>query len=76
MREDIKRNMTRWNAADGDRIDPVAQACRRLHLRVELCPCGGEDRPGRPYKLHCRQCINDLDAIELAWIATEATARH
>lgn len=67
MRTDIQRQMTSWDHNKGDRIDPVAQALRRLHLRVELCPCkyGGRDMN------NCQQCLNDLEMIEQAWIATE-----
>ncbi len=66
MKTEIQRQMTQWDGKAGDRIDPVAQALRRLHLRVELCPCkyGGRDDH------HCKQCENDLESIEEAWLET------
>ncbi len=51
-----------FSAADGDRVDDVAQALRRFYLRVECCPC-----MGRP----CVQCVNDMQLIEAAWLQTE-----
>ncbi len=62
----IERQMRNFSVHDGDRIDPIAQALRRLFLRVELCPCGGLERKPTP----CRQCQLDLESIEDAWNAS------
>ena len=66
MDRELEANMTSFDASKGDRIDPVARACRSLYLRVELCPC--MQRP------MCRQCENDKQAIEDAWNASKSLA--
>lgn len=64
MNHDTQRQMTSWNVHEGDRIDAVAQVCRRLYLRTELCPCMTQ---------LCMQCKNDLLTIEAAWLASMPT---
>lgn len=74
MRQEIQRQMRNFSGPDGDRIDVVAQALRRLFLRAELCPCGGLDAQegiGPKDRKLCKQCELDLQMIEEAWIATE-----
>lgn len=65
MHPNIQRQMTSWSVHEGDRIDAVAQVCRRLYLRTELCPCMNQS---------CMQCKNDMLTIEEAWNASMPTS--
>jgi hypothetical protein len=67
MSSDIARQMRNFDGGDGDRIDPVAQALRRLFTRTDLCPCQFQRNGGT----WCRQCVLDHQAIDAAWKATE-----
>lgn len=64
MNSSIEGQMRSFDAAWSDRIDPVAQLCRRLYLRVGLCPCQFIER----FKAEqCQQCRDDKAAIEATW---------
>jgi len=52
--------MRNFDASKGDRVDSVAQLCRRLYLRTELCPCLDSS---------CVQCKNDHELIETVELA-------
>jgi hypothetical protein len=67
VRAELEENMRSFDASKGDRIDPIAHACRALYVRVELCPCQFriEFQPQG-----CMQCQNDKAAIEAAWDAS------
>jgi hypothetical protein len=62
MTPELKDKMR--NISLNDRHDPVANVCRRLYLRVELCPCMQEPT--------CRQCEIDMNSIEKAWNETNS----
>jgi len=71
MKLEIERQMENCSAANGDRIDPVAQALRRLYLRVQLCPCQFD---ARWKETGCVQCQGDKEMIEEAWSVSEPHA--
>lgn len=65
-------------ASEGDRIDAIAQALRRLFLRTDLCPCmwPRDDAPITAAFLatdqtRCVQCRLDHEVIAEAWAASE-----
>jgi len=70
MKPEIERQIENFSGPAGDRIDPVAQALRRLYQRVMLCPCQFQ---ARWKETGCVQCQLDKQSIEDAWIASEPT---
>jgi len=68
MKPETERLMVNFNKYEGDRVDPVAQALRRLYLRVELCPCQFQ---AQWKATGCLQCQGDKQLIEEAWLASE-----
>jgi hypothetical protein len=68
MRPEIERQIENFSGSAGDRVDPVAQALRRLYQRVMLCPCQFQPR----WKEEgCYQCQFDKQSIEAAWLASD-----
>lgn len=68
MKQEIERQMENFAGSADDRIDPVAQALRRLYQRVRLCPCQFDER----WKVTgCIQCQLDRESIEQAWDASQ-----
>ena len=68
MKPEIERQMENFSKDAGDRVDPVAQALRRLYQRVQLCPCQFQ---ARWKETGCIQCQADKQSIEEAWSASE-----
>lgn len=66
MIAEIADQMINFSSYKGDRIDPVAQVCRSLFLRGELCPCRYPQNADR-FPNHCVQCQNEHALIEAAW---------
>lgn len=67
MRPEIEAVMENWGA--GDRVDAVAQVCRRLYLRTTLCPCTHD---AARFPNGCRQCQLDKQQIEEAWDSAQS----